>query len=250
MNGIAHRHARARRFAAVPLAGQSASRICSLLGCLLILLSGCSLAGRWTSVEAPVRPPAETPVEVPAPSPVAAPVKSLVEVPDAPPAAEEKILLTYRTDSGRLNQSADEETSVARPIPPFTTSTLRIQYPHPDGIQGYARVTATFESQSDDDDTGSLWSLIKGDDSDGNNTPPRFHEVWNADIRDWQLASLIADLKKKDFFRRVKVLGGESHIRVEINGSTMTKEFPAIAELDRLLITIRQEGRPAGAALP
>lgn len=250
MNGITHRHAPNRCFSAAAPARHATIRICSLSVCLLVLLNGCSLAGRRTSVEAPVVAPAGSSVEPQA----TGTIQPMAEAPAATPAAKESILLTYRTDSGRLNQSAAEENSNAKPVPAFTTSTLQIQYPHPQDINGYARVTATFESRTDDDTDGSLWSIIKGKDSESKPTPPQFHEAWIADIRDWQLASLIADLKKKDFFRRVKVLDSDSHIRVEINGSTVSKEFPPIAELDRLLITIRQEGRPAsepaGAALP
>lgn len=250
MNGITQ----VRRFPITSRVGRSASQTGSLFACLLILLSGCSLAGRWAPVNTSASPSAELPAANRSEPPVAVPGKLPEEATATPYAAEETIQLTYRTDSGRLNDSAADKGPAQKPIPAFTTGTLEIQYPHPQGIKGYARVTATFDSQTDDNDNASLWGLIKGDDSESKITRPRFHEVWTADIRDWQLASLIADLKKRDFFRRVKVVGSESRIHVEINGSATTKDFPPIAELDRLLITIRQEGRPAnppeGLALP
>lgn len=168
------------------------------------------------------------------------------------------IQLTYHTDSARLNQLAagrhespqagssqagDEQAAMAL-IPSFTTSTLTIEYPHPEGVPGHARVTARFESGSFDARSGTLWRAISGEEVSEAPQRPHFREEWQDDIQDWQLASLIAQLHGKGFFRRINVIGSGAHIATNINGDQTAKDFPAVAELDQLLMTIRRKGQP------
>lgn len=77
---------------------------------------------------------------------------------------------------------------------------------------------------------------------------PAFGEVWRMDIPDWQLASLLSHLKERQFFRRIKVLGHESDIETVIDGNRFAKEFPAIPELDAMIVNIRKEGRRVDSA--
>lgn len=171
------------------------------------------------------------------------------------PAALPEIQITYSTDSGRLNQQvtgrgetqlASLAASEAMAVPPFTRGTLTIRYPHPRGVPGVALATATFSPAGNTADPGSLASLWKGGGS-GPVSSANAREVWEAEIPEQHVAGLVAQLKEKQFFRRVKILGAESQMEATINGKTTSKAFLAMSDLDAMLVNIRARGRREGS---
>lgn len=172
---------------------------------------------------------------------------------------EKSIHLTYRTDSGRLNRAAGMGRTVqtvafqspqATPVPPFSESTLEMQYPHPSGVPGRALLRVTFAAATEDTESPSWIAKVMGDEEEKPTTPSLGQpEVWEQDIPEAHLAAVIKELKKRNFFERIKVLGDDdAHITTAINGNEFGKRFPAIAELDSIIINVRRTGRLVSAS--
>jgi hypothetical protein len=177
------------------------------------------------------------------------------EGPEAEP--QRKVTLTYRTESDRLNllargrsdgpQLASYHEPHAAPVPEFTQSTLRIEYPHPHGREGHALATAVFEASPDDAPSGisALWSKVTGssDDEEPESGNAWFRETWTLDVPRWQLDRVLGELEKSGFFRRSKTLGAKVEVSTQIDGVRFSKPFTSVAELDSLILSIRSRGR-------
>lgn len=174
-------------------------------------------------------------------------------------ASEKSIHLSYRTDSGRLNRAAGAGSTVQTvayqspqrmPVPPFSESTLEIQYPHPGGVPGRALLRVTFAAPTEDSESPNWIAKVMGDDEEKPSTPSLGQsEIWEQDIPEAHLAAVMKELKKRKFFERIKVLGDDdAHIVTTINGNEFGKRFPAVAELDSIIINIRRTGRLVNGA--
>jgi hypothetical protein len=182
------------------------------------------------------------------------------------PSPEGTIKLSYRTESSRLNLAANSngiqpvsfQQQSQSPVPDFTTTTLEIRYPHPAGIPDYAAVTVLFEAQLEEPkkaiSASSVWNTIRGTTSETDTAQPTqaFREVWATDLPRWQLDSLIAKLRKENFFMRAKVMNTNSFLATEIDGDRFGKSYKQVSELDAMILRIRNEGRllNPGSSLP
>ena len=120
--------------------------------------------------------------------------------------------------------------------------------PHPAGLAGYSLVTVEFRPQSAASESSSIWNTITGQQPESTPEHTAFGEVWQMDIPDWHLASLVSQLKEKQFFRRVKGLGHESEIETVLDGKRFAKEFSAVPDLDAMIVNIRRNGRRIDSA--
>lgn len=183
------------------------------------------------------------------------------------PAAEpqHQVSLTYRTESDRLNllargksdgpQLVSYDEPQAGRVPEFTQSTLRIEYPHPHGREGYALATVVFEASPEDahkSGISALWSKVTGSsDDDGSQARrPWFRETWTLDVPRWQLDQVLGQLKKSGYFHRSKTLGAEVEISTQIDDVRFSKPFTAVSELDSFILSIRSRGRLADGTPP
>ena len=161
----------------------------SLCASAVLVSAGCATVGvPWTRAETN-------------PSAVAAP-------------SEESISLSYRTDSDRLNlsggllsgriQAAAYQPGGITPIPPVTTSKLRVYYPHPQGIPATALAVVSFEAQTAGETNGALamWKKLTG----GQNEPAgpiAPQEVWSMDFPKAELDAILAKLRRQNFFETI-----------------------------------------------
>jgi hypothetical protein len=168
--------------------------------------------------------------------------------------ANKRFHLSYRTESGRLNRmhagrdlvQASFEQPADMTIPSFTYGTLTIDYPHPRGLRGYALVRGTFgPNEVDQQEDRGLAGFFGWGDSSAKKEVKVSQEVWETELPQEHLARLVDQLKEKQFFRRIKVLGTEAHLATDINGNRMSKDFAAVPELDVMLLNIRRIGRPS-----
>ena len=201
----------------------------SLCASAVLVSAGCATVGApWTRAET-------------SPSAVAAP-------------SEESISLSYRTDSDRLNlsggllsgriQAAAYQPGGITPIPPVTTSKLRVYYPHPQGIPATALAVVSFEAQTAGETNGALamWKKLTGGQNDAAG-PIAPQEVWSMDFPKAELDAILAKLRRQNFFERSQVLGASTLLATDINGVKFGKEYLAVDELDALILRVRLQGQ-------
>jgi hypothetical protein len=129
-----------------------------------------------------------------------------------------------------------------------TTTTLRIQKPHPEGIPGYARAAVVVRPNGAEASAGGsfLSRLTGGDEENAANQNAQMIEAWLLDIPAWQVNGIMSKLQEQNFFRRTKVLNAETFLAVKADGAGFGKNYRSMPELDALILRVRHEGRPAG----
>lgn len=165
------------------------------------------------------------------------------------------VAILYRTESDRLNlagggasgvQQASYQGQPQSLLPPVSTSTLKIVYPHPEGRSDYARAYVAFSRVGEDaDNEPSLWTKLTGFGAKPDQTPQPF-EVWALDVPKYQIDGIITKLQEANFFRRSKVLNSETYLGVSMDGKGFGKDYRNVGELDALLVRVRQQGWPVG----
>ena len=157
----------------------------------------------------------------------------------------EKVLLTYRTDSDRLNAGSSTAAVVptsyqpnwTRPLPSCAIGTIDIRYPHPAGKPNVGQVKVVFRAAGVDSAvvSRSVWKKFHGlwneeaEQSDENNVL----EVWTMDLPKYQLDTIVGKLKKTQFFRKkVRTLNSNVFLAAQIDdGIRVGKNYKAIPEL-------------------
>ncbi|REK05443.1 MAG: hypothetical protein DWQ37_23280 [Planctomycetota bacterium] len=196
---------------------------------------------------------------------------SLPELPWAPVARDasagfyETARLEYRLDAGKLGQPLDTvrvdgrhvgyEQIAACPVPGQSTATLLIQYPHPAGREGFARVTFSIDSSREPPESGGL-SLWKTDELEipafGNHE--EVHEVWALDIPRGESDRYFALLTERNFYDGQPMENGPAVLAATINGKRLEKPWERLPDLDALAQRVRGDGqlvayiRPAALA--
>ncbi len=124
-----------------------------------------------------------------------------------------------------------------------TIGNLEIEYPHPQGRQGFALARVKIESKFSADGTApSLTSQIP---IVGRwvQPPTQVQEIWELDIPRDQLDHAVASLNQKRFFERSTGGTGPVALETSIDGHAMNKTWESVPELDQLMVAVRTYGR-------
>lgn len=164
----------------------------------------------------------------------------------------EPLLLSYHTDSDRLNvatvrpqaavQPAAYTQTVSLQIPPLTRSKLSLQYPHPQGRPDMALAVLTVDRKGDSsNEVTAFWNKITGHANIASSRPAPL-EVWALDIPKQELDLMVVELRRDNFFRRSKVMGVKAFVGTEIDGVRFGKDYHEIAAFDALILRVRSQG--------
>ncbi|MDB5390016.1 MAG: hypothetical protein JWM11_5662 [Planctomycetaceae bacterium] len=182
----------------------------------------------------------------------------------------EKANIVYRLD-GELRPlplsdteikplSFDDAVSAAplasNPGSDWSTATLSVQYPHPDGTPELARATLRL-SASPLGGTGlgisqaSRW-LGKGRSiepsilGEAAKPPQRDDEIWILDLPKQELDLLVADLRKSGFFQAQTRTESGTKLDVQLDSARVNKEWSPEPRLDQFISRVYVEGRLGG----
>ena len=174
----------------------------------------------------------------------------------------EKVTITYRTDTDRLNvastaqfgvQPASLQSGSSSWLPSCCIGTVVIRYPHPGGQPGSALVTVALHPTGDADGTvsRSVWTKIRGlytAESKDDSAHIKPVEVWTMELPKWQLDNILAGLHRSQFFRKsVSVLNPNVFLAVHKDDIAVGKNCKSIPELDSMVLRIRSQGRRVSA---
>ncbi len=205
-------------------------------------------------------------------SPLLASCASLPELPWAPVARDatagfyDTARLEYKLDAGKLGQPLDVvrvdgrrvayEQIASSPVADQSTGTLVIQYPHPAGRDGFARVTFAIDSQASETQVTPVslnpFAAAKPP------VPPighyeEIHEVWAMDLPRSESDRYFKLLSAQNFYAGDAPDKGSAQLAVHINGRELRKNWEQLPELNELARRVRSQGqlvaylRPAAA---
>ena len=176
----------------------------------------------------------------------------------------EKVRLTYRTDSDRLNAESSASTVAPasyqpnwmRPLPSCSIGIANIQYPHPMGRPNVGQAKVIFCAAGVDSAVVSR-SMLKqiqsywfdeAEQADANSVL----EVWTMDIPKHQLDTVVGKLQNSLFFRKkVRTLNPEVFLSAQIDdGIAVGKNCKPVLALDAFIIRVRREGQLMYAPRP
>jgi len=181
--------------------------------------------------------------------------------------------LSYRLDVSRLNgpspgvgtanQRVSYDESAATPLPAGSTGTLSIEYPHPSGRTGFARVELVVESRqgkrggSPDGEAPGTWSRwmstvgdVARDHLPGVAWDEGTQEAWTMDVTRGDLEALIAELGQGGFFTPAVAGDPAAEIEARIDGAEVRKPWHRTTELDALIRRVRTQGQLASHVRP
>lgn len=186
---------------------------------------------------------------------------TLPELPWAPVARDasagfyDTALLEYRLDAGKLGQPLDTvrvsgrsvgyEQIASSPLPDQSTGTLLIQYPHPAGREGFARVTFSIDSSQEPAKKPGGWSVPWGQKPEA---PPigyheEVHEVWALDLPRTESDRYFQVLTEHNFYDGKPVETGPAVLSATINGKRLEKQWEQVPDFDALAQRVRRDGQ-------
>ncbi|MEX0979360.1 MAG: hypothetical protein WDZ48_10930 [Pirellulales bacterium] len=163
--------------------------------------------------------------------------------------------LEYRLDAGKLGQPLDVirvdgrtvryEQVASSPLADQSIGTLAIQYPHPAGKSGLARVTYSLDSGRPGTSQGEIPNPFKTAEpalaiTSGHE---EIHEVWAMDIDRLESDRLFKLLSTQNFYHSQAKEGGVAELAVTINGKQVRKRWEQVAELNNLALRVRRDGQ-------
>lgn len=137
----------------------------------------------------------------------------------------------------------------------WTTATLSVQYPHPDGTPELARATLRLSVMPSG---GSGFAISQASRwlGKGRSEPPvleEFHkpiqrddEIWVLDLPKQELDLLVADLQKSGFFQAQTRTESGTNLDVQLDSGRINKEWSAEPRLDQFISRVYIEGRLGG----
>ena len=186
---------------------------------------------------------------------------SLPELPWAPVARDasagfyDTVRLEYRLDAGKLGQPLDVvrvdgrtvryEQVASSPLPDQSIGTLVIQYPHPAGKSGLARVTYALDSGRGESSQGVSLNPFKTGEGAAAITPghEEIHEVWAMDIDRVESDRFFKLLSTQNFHHSQAKENGVAELAVTIDGKQVRKRWEQVAELNNLALRVRRDGQ-------
>jgi hypothetical protein len=186
---------------------------------------------------------------------------TLPEMPWAPPARDasagfyDTARLEYRLDAGKLGQPLDVvrvdgrtvryEQVASSPLAEQSIGTLVIQYPHPAGKSGLARVTYSLDSGRPNASRAEGLNPFHFGQSAAAITPghEEIHEVWAMDIDRAESSRLFELLTRQNFYHSQEKQGGVAELAVTIDGKQIRKRWEQVAELNHLALRVRRDGQ-------
>jgi len=171
----------------------------------------------------------------------------------------EKLMLTYRTETDRLNMVSPAQfdsqaagcvlSLLSHWMPSCALGTLTIRYPHPQGRSGFALVTTNFRPAYSEIGTmkRTTWSKIqcklKGCQAESDKLSPPL-EVWTMDFPKWQLDAIVGKLTNSYLFdKRVGTSKPDVFLSVRLDTRSIGKNYKAIPKLDALVMRTCTQGR-------
>jgi hypothetical protein len=185
---------------------------------------------------------------------------SLPELPWAPVARDasagfyETAQLEYQLDAGQLGQPLDTvrvdgrhvafEQIASSPVGGQSTGTLVIQYPHPAGREGLARITFSIDSsqQPAASEGFSLWPT-KRPPAPAIGKHEEIHEVWAMDLPRAEADRYFQVLTNRNFYNGEPIESGPAKVSVTINGKQLEKRWEQLPELNALAQRVRRDGQ-------
>ncbi len=147
------------------------------------------------------------------------------------------VRLTYRTSSDRLNLAGG---GVAPALPAATESVLQVDYPHPAGKPGVARVLLHVRPEAE---PAGWFGAFTGNQP----APPESLEVRVYEVPADEVQRIVAKLRSERFFQRYGTLNTEAFVGVETAEDRVAKEYRSVPELDALALRARSQGYVLGA---
>jgi hypothetical protein len=191
---------------------------------------------------------------------------SLPELPWGPVARDasagfyESARLEYRLDAGKLGQPLDVvrvdgrrvayEQIASSPLAEQSIGTLVIQYPHPAGRAGVARVTFSLDSSRvGASQAASLNPFASSEPPAIAGHHEEVHEVWALDIPSGESDRYFQLLSTQNFYNG-EPIAGPAELAVTINGKQVRKAWEQVPELNGLVQRVRREGQLVGYLRP
>ena len=173
--------------------------------------------------------------------------------------------LEYKLDAGQLNlplavtrvegQLVSYDQVPSSPSRDTSVGTLKVQYPHPAGRKGYARARLEIVSKAPKTEaapaetTTSTWGKVsqtvnpKRLWASATSGSSKVDEVWEFDVPRAQLDNVVAGLNRSGYFDpRQKGSEGVAIVAV-VDGKTVKKQWHQVAELNELMLSVRNQGR-------
>ncbi len=173
--------------------------------------------------------------------------------------------VTYRLDAGRMGepiavsrvqgQLVSYEDKATPPQAAASVGTLTVEYPHPEGIAGMARCRVVLEThkagrpKSSTGTTAAIASAVSGS-VDWMTSPwskdTATYEAWVLDIPKIEFDRIVGGLNDQGYFSPVasktKTTPGVE-VTAKIDGRKLKREWKQVAELDALMLHVRQSGQ-------
>jgi hypothetical protein len=192
---------------------------------------------------------------------------ALPELPWAPQAKDaqagfyQTARLEYRIDAGKLGQPLDVvrvdghrvayEQIASSPLPEQSLGTLVIQYPHPAGRAGAARVTFSLDSTRQTETETGLNPFKSGKPALAiSGQHEEVHEVWAMDIPAAESDRYFKLVSSENFYRGDAPDQGPARLAVTIDGRELRKPWQQVPELNLLVQRVRREGQLVGYLRP
>ena len=182
----------------------------------------------------------------------------------------ERANIVYRLDGGLrplplsdadIQPVSFEDAVAARPhetpvASEWSTATLSVQFPHPDGIQDAARATLRLSAVPAGESgfaisQASRWlgraqSSLPSLHGDPEKQPQRDDEIWVLDLPKQELDLLVADLQKSGYFQAQTRAESGTKLDVQLDYGRVTKEWSAEPRLDQFISRVYTEGQLGG----
>jgi hypothetical protein len=170
-------------------------------------------------------------------------------------------VVTYRLDASRMGepmavsriqgQLVSYEQRASATTAGAAQGTLMIEYPHPAGVPGFARARVVMQSQSGGfnparSSSEQLMKNVKSIVPGGSQFAGASSESWVMDIPKIEVDRLIGAMHESGYFSKVHQPGNQSagvELVSTLDGKKMRKNWRQVAELDAMMLRVRQQGR-------
>ncbi|HJT32231.1 MAG TPA: hypothetical protein VJ783_09330 [Pirellulales bacterium] len=175
----------------------------------------------------------------------------------------QNVNIDYRVDTGRLSEPLIVSRIAGRrirqqliPSSPYadrSVARLSIQYPHPEGKEGYALAEVVIETRAPrraGQARKSVWQQWVGGFSDaardlvpGMPTSDTVYEAWAMDLPRSELDRAVGGLSQGGFFISPPRPAAGVNLAAKIDGYPIVKQWTHVPELDSLVERVRQGGQ-------
>lgn len=169
----------------------------------------------------------------------------------------ERAAITYKLDASRLGepmalarvegQLVSYDPQPSAPEAGTAVATLKVIYPHPDGLAGFAQAEVTVHSKlskamfkaaaKDPALAGPKWKVtgLKDDELD--------YEIWRFDLPKLELDRAIGSLSETGFFNRGPAAEAGVEIDARLDNVHRNKGWKQVAGLDAVMLRVRRSGQ-------